>query len=199
MASENRIVIFHDNRSPCNNWDLVSFRLPAPEFSFPEKNKVAVGEFTYSSVEHRLMHYKTQLMGTEREKFEFANVNHYTDIQANQYADLRVNRYADLQLMEFAERKRIARNLKNYDDEVWSALRYQVALEAVRAKFLQNPQIQYELKMYPVDTQFVYANDSDLVWGTGLAYGHKHGADPLFWPGQNLLGRIISIVRNELK
>ena len=208
MSSDNPVVIFHDCRSPCNNWDLVSFKLPAPEFSFPEKIKstellnipnMPNVPVVYTSVEHRLMHYKTQLMGTEREKWEFANVKNYTDMQANNYADLRANRYADLQTLEYIERKRIARGLKNYDDKVWSELRYPVAFEAVRAKFLQNRQIQAEIKLYPANVQFAYANETDLIWGTGLAYGHKNGADPAFWPGQNMLGRIISEVRKELK
>ena len=65
-------------------------------------------------------------------------------------------------------------------------------------KFSQNPELKKLLLKYP-NHKFVEASPYDRIWGIGMredAFGVTNEDN---WLGLNLLGKIISQVRDELK
>ena len=42
------------------------------------------------------------------------------------------------------------------------------------------------------------ASKHDLIWGTGAALAHRHAANPGVWSGQNLMGKLLQEVRDQL-
>jgi ribA/ribD-fused uncharacterized protein len=94
--------------------------------------------------------------------------------------------------------KMAGRSVKNYDDTVWAAVRYEHVLIANRAKFTQNE----EFFQYLINTEnkvLVEASPTDTIWGIGLPESSEDCLDPRKWRGENLLGFVCMQVRDELR
>ena len=92
--------------------------------------------------------------------------------------------------------KALGRKVQNFSPEVWDKYKKYIVKKVVLAKFLCNPELKEKL----LDTGNKYiAEDSpyDKVWGIGTK-SLKHKTNKT-WPGENLLGKIIMEVREELK
>jgi ribA/ribD-fused uncharacterized protein len=106
--------------------------------------------------------------------------------------------------------KQLGRIVKGYDDDKWSELRYDVAKDAIYAKFVGDD----ALKKILLDTgdKIIVEAATDKAWGIGYVEfsteekrGAKHkesGAwdvPPENWEGQNLLGRCLMDVRKMIQ
>ncbi|KAL7507079.1 hypothetical protein ACHAXN_004276 [Cyclotella atomus] len=106
--------------------------------------------------------------------------------------------------------KQFGRMVKGYDDAKWTELRYDVARNAVYAKFSYDD----SLKKILLDSgdKIIVEAASDKAWGIGCAEftthetkGAKHketgcwDTGPKLWEGQNLLGRCLMDVRRMLR
>ncbi len=91
----------------------------------------------------------------------------------------------------------LGRKAKSFDDKVWKRSREQIVLAGNRAKFSQNPELK-ELLLATKGTELVEASPYDKIWGIGLAASDPRAHDPSQWKGQNLLGRILTQLREEL-
>lgn len=96
------------------------------------------------------------------------------------------------------EVKALGRKVRNYDDTVWSQIRYNVVLCGIYYKINQNPNIKDMLLQFPVDTVFAEASPWDRIWGVGLPVNNNGVYNPNQWKGTNLLGRAWSEVRRSL-
>lgn len=96
------------------------------------------------------------------------------------------------------EVKRLGRQVKNYDDRVWDAVRYDAMYAACRSKFTQNEAAKKALLSYPGKT-FVEASPFDKIWGIGLSECDYRATSPALWRGKNLLGQIITRLRDEIQ
>ncbi|MEO8240569.1 MAG: NADAR family protein [Flavobacterium sp.] len=97
-----------------------------------------------------------------------------------------------------AEVKKLGREVKNYDDKLWLANRYEIVKEGNYHKFSQNA----ALKTFLINTKdrvLVEASPVDPIWGIGMAGDHKDIQNPEKWRGLNLLGFALMEVRDELK
>ncbi len=95
------------------------------------------------------------------------------------------------------EHKALGRKVKPFDDKRWKLAREQIVLAGNRAKFTQNPELK-ELLLATKGTELVEASPYDKIWGIGLAASDPRTQDPAQWKGQNLLGRILTQLREEL-
>ena len=97
-----------------------------------------------------------------------------------------------------AEAKKLGRQVKNYDDKLWLANRYEIVKQGNHHKFSQNK----DLKTFLINTKdrvLVEASPVDPIWGIGMATDHKDILNPEKWRGLNLLGFALMEVRDELK
>lgn len=106
--------------------------------------------------------------------------------------------------------KQLGRIVTGYDDAKWTELRYDVARDAVYAKFAHDNHLMKIL----LDTgdKIIVEAASDKAWGIGcieFTTDEKKGAkneetgtwdiEPKLWEGQNLLGRCLMDVRRMLR
>ena len=87
--------------------------------------------------------------------------------------------------------------VKNFDDVVWKANREKIVTAGSRAKFTQNADL-LALLLATKGTTLVEASPYDRIWGIGLAATSPKAQDPKTWRGQNLLGKILTQLRDEL-
>ena len=140
-------------------------------FAIPDEDGALV---VYGCVEQRMMHAKALLFGDD-------------DAAA-----------AIMRSSSPAAQKKVGRRVRGFDERRWAQARYDVVLEAVRAKFDQNPSLREALLSEPRDALFAEASPRDKIWGIGLAASSPGAADPARWKGANLLGTAITAVRDEL-
>ena len=96
--------------------------------------------------------------------------------------------------------KILGRKVINFDEEVWHKVRYDVMYNACKSKFTQNEFAHKELMSYPGKT-FVAADpyDEDGIWGIGLAENNPKAFNEETWEGQNLLGKVLTQIRDEFE
>lgn len=98
------------------------------------------------------------------------------------------------------ECKKLGRLVKNYDDEKWSEVRYNVMRDANFARFSQCTYHQNKFLDPEFDGKtFVEASPVDGVWGIKMGIKDKGVLDERNWRGQNLLGKALTEIRKQLK
>lgn len=93
--------------------------------------------------------------------------------------------------------KALGREVQNYDDAVWSSVRYDKMVEVLRAKFTEP--FMRDILLRTGDRIIVEASPYDRIWGVGLDVEDACILDEKNWQGQNLLGEALMDVRAELK
>ena len=94
--------------------------------------------------------------------------------------------------------KTYGRMVKNYDDEKWNEIRYQVMVDANMAKYSQNDELKNLLLSDEFNGKgFVEASPIDGVWGIKCSEEDALD-DESNWNGQNLLGKALDEVRDKL-
>jgi len=95
------------------------------------------------------------------------------------------------------QHKALGRKVKGFDDHVWKREREAIVRAGNHAKFTQNPAL-LELLLATRGTVLVEASPYDKIWGIGLAASDPRAADATKWKGQNLLGKILTALRDDL-
>jgi ribA/ribD-fused uncharacterized protein len=95
------------------------------------------------------------------------------------------------------EHKALGRKVARFDDAAWKRAREQIVMTGNRAKFTQNAGLRAQL-LATAGTTLVEASPYDRIWGIGLAATDARAQDPTQWKGQNLLGKILTALRDEL-
>lgn len=95
------------------------------------------------------------------------------------------------------EHKALGRKVRGFDDAVWKRERERIVLAGNRAKFTQNAELRAAL-LATRGTELVEASPYDRIWGIGLAATDPLARDRSAWRGQNLLGKILTALREEL-
>lgn len=95
------------------------------------------------------------------------------------------------------KQKNLGRKVKNFNPEVWDKHKYDIVKFAVLYKFDQNEELKQQLLQEDCDL-FVEASPFDRIWGIGYD-AHDAGLVPEKNWGENLLGKIITEVRDILK
>lgn len=95
--------------------------------------------------------------------------------------------------------KSLGRVVSNYDDKMWSLVRYSFMHDVNYEKYKQDLTLRKKLLDPQFDGKtFVEASPTDRIWGVGLAQTDPLIEDESNWHGQNLLGKVITQVRTEI-
>lgn len=95
------------------------------------------------------------------------------------------------------EQQRLGRIVKNYNQEIWDAHKYQIVYKGNYNKFKQNKE---DLEwLIATEGTLVEASPVDTVWGIGLGKDNPLIHDEKNWRGQNLLGKVLTEVRETLR
>ena len=132
--------------------------------------KIGGKVWTYTSAEQYMMAQKALLFGDE---------------------------YYFTQIMGTNDPKKIkqyGRLVKNFDPDVWDEHKFELVVDGNRLKFEQNPEIMAVLKKTKKKI-IVEASPYDKIWGIGLTAADAVKIPENKWPGENLLGKALQVVR----
>lgn len=96
------------------------------------------------------------------------------------------------------EAKKLGREIRSFDEAIWSEARFDLVTRGNVAKFTQNPALGAFL-LGTGDKVLVEASPLDAIWGIGLAATDAAARDPHNWQGLNLLGYALMAARDELR
>ena len=124
---------------------------------------------------------------------------------AEQYMMLRKARvFGDVEtaakIMEAAhprDQKALGREVRGFDEEVWRGVREAIVMAGNYAKFSQHADLRAAL-FATVGTTLAEANPNDRIWGIGLDETDLRTQHRMRWRGLNLLGEILTRVRDKL-
>jgi hypothetical protein len=94
--------------------------------------------------------------------------------------------------------KDLGRLVKNYNDKEWAKVRENMMYKAISLKFDSSLELQEKL----LDTGnkiLVEGTPMDPVWGVMVHWKDDRILDERNWKGQNLLGKVLMRVRQDLK
>jgi len=94
--------------------------------------------------------------------------------------------------------KTLGRKVRNFDEEIWSNHRFDIAVSGNTAKFEQNTELGDWL-LGTGNQVLVEASPRDKIWGIGLAADDERALDPKTWRGLNLLGFALMRARTALQ
>lgn len=96
-----------------------------------------------------------------------------------------------------AQQKRLGQAVRGFDHDVWMEHRIGIVYRGNFEKFSQNDGAARQLKA-TAPAMLVEANPRDWNWGNGLLVDDPDNQNPEAWKGANLLGRILTRVRDEI-
>ena len=94
--------------------------------------------------------------------------------------------------------KALGRKVKDFVKEEWDKTKDGVMRTAVKAKFIQHPDLKTKL-METGARPIGEASARDKYWGIGTSADTSKAKDPTKWPGKNVLGKMLAELRTELK
>lgn len=99
---------------------------------------------------------------------------------------------------DVAKIKRLGRQVRGYNDTIWSGIRQVVIYNGLMAKFSQNDELKERL-LETGDSILAECAVKDRIWGIGLSMHDAERFDMTKWRGQNLLGFTLVLVRKALR
>ena len=97
-----------------------------------------------------------------------------------------------------AEMKDLGRKVANFDKDVWLGNVWLVGYRAVMAKFRDNALLRERL-LATGDAVLAECAWKDDLWGIALGMNAPERLHPAQWKGDGMLGRILMIVREQLR
>ncbi|MBQ6500855.1 MAG: NADAR family protein [Mogibacterium sp.] len=96
------------------------------------------------------------------------------------------------------EIKALGRQVKDFDPDIWDRCKCEIVYNGNYAKYTQNTRLRNVL-LGTGDVVLAEASPVDKIWGIGLDRDDPLALDPENWQGENLLGKILMDIREELK
>ena len=93
--------------------------------------------------------------------------------------------------------KALGRKVQGFNERLWQRERERIVYEGNHARFTQNAELLAAL-LATAGTELVEASPMDRIWGVGLSAEDPRIQDPATWRGQNLLGKVLTRLREEL-
>lgn len=136
--------------------------------------KFTADGITYHTAEQYMMSQKAKLFG-DREIFD------------------RI-----MQATNPGEYKKLGRQIRNFDSEIWDKNKFDIVVNGNILKFSQNEKLK-EFLLNTGSRVLVEASPYDCIWGIGKPKTDDNIENPLTWKGENLLGFALMEVREKLK
>ena len=97
------------------------------------------------------------------------------------------------------EAKKYGRMVKNFNADQWSEVCFDRMYNAVYAKFSQNEDLKALILSKEYEGKgFVEGSPFDAIWGVKMDWRNPDIDNEENWQGQNLLGKVLNKVREEL-
>lgn len=153
---------------------------------FKDENKIV-----YNSAEQYMMYQKAILMGDFEIGEKILNINIY-DPKSKTESKVK---FGDIALI-----KKLGRKVKNFDEDLWNKHKFEIVKKGNILKFTQNEDL-LEILLSTDDKILIEASPYDKIWGIGLKEEDAYKKDPkdYYKYGENLLGKALMYVRDELK
>lgn len=97
-----------------------------------------------------------------------------------------------------AKAKLLGREVQPFSNVYWDLNKEFLMYEVTLAKYSQFENYR-KILLETGDKELVEVNGKDRVWGIGLYANDPRILDPKQWQGQNLLGKVLMKVREELR
>jgi hypothetical protein len=88
--------------------------------------------------------------------------------------------------------------VKNFITETWESIRDSIMEKALRAKFVQHPELRKQL-LETGDKIIGEADPRDMYWGIGTGIESEKSKKPSKWRGLNKLGKMIMSLRKTFQ
>ena len=96
--------------------------------------------------------------------------------------------------------KKLGRQVRDFDADKWMEVCFNEMYDAVYAKFSQNSNLKELILSDEFENKgFVEGSPFDAIWGVKMDWRNPDIDDEDNWQGQNLLGKVLNKVREELK
>jgi ribA/ribD-fused uncharacterized protein len=154
-------------------------------FSGPEENK---GEYRSFS---NMSNHPVEIDGVK-----YPSVEHY-------YQAMKATEFKDEDTLKKIMKtktskavKALGNKVQNFNEDIWNAKRDEIMEKAVRAKFVQHPELRKKLQETG-EKQIGYADARDVYWSIGTSTTQEKANFPSKWRGLNKLGKILMNLRKE--
>ncbi|MEN0062907.1 MAG: NADAR family protein [Myxococcota bacterium] len=128
---------------------------------------------------------------------EYATAEHFMMAEKARLFEDATMREAILSTDDPGKAKAFGRKVRNFQDTVWNAERFDVVVRGNVAKFEQNPELR-DFLMATGRRVLVEASPRDRIWGIGMGASNPDAGHPSAWRGKNLLGFALMVVRSNL-
>ena len=129
---------------------------------------------------------------------QFPTVEHYFQaMKAKEFDDTEVyNKIIKSKTPKAA--KALGKKVTKLVTEVWESRRDEIMEKAVRAKFVQHPELRKKL-IETEDKPIGKADARDMYWGIGTSVESEKSKIPSKWRGHNKLGKLLMNLRKTFK
>lgn len=101
-----------------------------------------------------------------------------------------------IQAPDYRTAKKLGRKVSGFNQESWEQVREDMMYEALKAKFDSNEDFRQALLSKDfMGKTFVEASPYDNIWGIGISV--KDAFEGKEWKGNNLLGKLLTKLRDE--
>lgn len=189
-CSPNQLIGFYGEHNPygfMSNFYQCIIKVPTKVFDNPDLVKEFGDSITFNNSEQLFMFWKGVV-------FYKRNAKYNLDIMKNIVLATTPNKAKSL------GRKLDCRNLDNnkpFDDVTWNNECCKCMYNACWFKFSQNLALNKLLKATG-NKYLTEATSRDKIWGCGINIGDPKLYTPDVWPGTNLLGEVLMVVRDNL-
>lgn len=118
----------------------------------------------------------------------FSKARYFGDIKAEQ---------AIMATNDPEKQKAIGRTICDFDADVWDMVSFDIVFKGNLAKYSQNSNFKaFLLATNP--HELAEASPTDCIWGIGLSEDDPKAQYPVYWRGENRLGKVLMQVRREI-
>lgn len=197
------LAILKDNQ-PRENFTFF-WHSPSP-FSQWHPSLFELKGFTFTSGEQFMMFCKAKLFKDEEVANEILSLNVKDNCILKMFANKEITADEILKNTSYKREwddcqkliKNLGRKVKNYNEELWVKNRESYVFRGNYEKFSQNDHLREKL-LETGNTIMAEGNYFDKIWAIGIKESELDATSPSRWKGLNLLGKILTNLREQLK